>query len=45
MRAADVPIIAAVNKIDKPAANPGRVMQELSDLDLFLKHGVETFSS
>ena len=33
-KAAEVPIIVAVNKIDKPAANPGRVMQELSDLGL-----------
>ena len=33
-KAADVPIIVAVNKIDKPASNPGRVMQELSDLGL-----------
>ena len=33
-KAADVPIIVAVNKIDKPTANPGRVMQELSDLGL-----------
>ena len=33
-KAADVPIIVAVNKIDKPAANPGRVMQELSDLGI-----------
>ena len=33
-KAADVPIIVAVNKIDKPAANPGRVMQDLSDLGL-----------
>src|SRR5699024_7502830 len=28
-KAAEVPIIIAVNKIDKPAANPDRVMQEL----------------
>ena len=33
-KAADVPIIVAVNKIDKPDANPDRVMQELSELEL-----------
>ncbi|MFZ2582803.1 MAG: translation initiation factor IF-2, partial [Trichococcus flocculiformis] len=33
-KAADVPIIVAVNKIDKPTANPDRVMQELSDQGL-----------
>ena len=33
-KAADIPIIVAVNKIDKPGANPDRVMQELSDLGL-----------
>ena len=38
-KAADVPIIVAVNKIDKPAANPGRVMQELSDLGLVPEAG------
>lgn len=30
-KAAKVPIIVAVNKIDKPAANPDRVMQELTE--------------
>lgn len=30
-KAANLPIIVAVNKIDKPAANPSRVMQELSE--------------
>ncbi|WP_071131438.1 translation initiation factor IF-2 [Enterococcus timonensis] len=30
-KAAEVPIIVAVNKIDKPGANPDHVMQELSE--------------
>lgn len=33
-RAAKVPIIVAVNKIDKPNANPDHVMQELSEQGL-----------
>ncbi len=33
-RAAHVPIIVALNKIDKPNANPDRVMQQLADLGL-----------
>lgn len=30
-KAAEVPIIIAVNKMDKPSANPDRVMQELTE--------------
>jgi len=33
-RAAKVPIIVAINKVDKPQANPERVKQQLADIDL-----------
>ncbi len=33
-RAANIPIVVAINKIDKPEANPEKVMRELADLDL-----------
>jgi len=33
-KAAKVPIIVAINKMDKPNANPDRIKQELSALDL-----------
>lgn len=33
-KAADVPIIVAINKMDKPTANPDRVMSEMSELGL-----------
>ncbi len=33
-RAAGVPVVVALNKIDRPNANPERVKQQLSELDL-----------
>lgn len=33
-RAANVPILVALNKMDKPSAQPERVKQQLADLDL-----------
>jgi translation initiation factor IF-2 len=33
-RAAKVPIVVALNKIDLPASNPNRVMQQLAEIDL-----------
>ncbi|MEB3174614.1 MAG: translation initiation factor IF-2 [Cyanobacteriota bacterium] len=33
-RAAEVPLIVAINKVDKPEANPDRIKQELSELGL-----------
>ncbi len=33
-RAAQVPILVVLNKIDRPGSNPDRVKQELADLDL-----------
>ncbi|MDO9140957.1 MAG: translation initiation factor IF-2, partial [Methylobacter sp.] len=33
-KAANVPIIVAMNKIDKPDANPDKVMQELANIDV-----------
>ena len=33
-KAADVPIIIAINKMDKPTANPDRVKQELTEYEL-----------
>ncbi len=39
VRAAQVPIIIALNKIDKPNANPERVKQQLSDMGLAVYGG------
>ena len=36
-RAAHVPILVALNKIDKPTANPDRVKKQLSDLQLMVE--------
>ncbi|MEL7371387.1 MAG: translation initiation factor IF-2, partial [Myxococcota bacterium] len=36
-KAAGVPIIVAINKIDKPDSNPDRVTQQLADLGLLLE--------
>ncbi len=33
-RAAEVPMIIAINKVDKPEANPDKVMQELAAIDV-----------
>lgn len=37
VRAAEVPIIIALNKIDKPNANPDRVKQQLADENLLVE--------
>ena len=36
-KAAEVPLIVAINKIDKPGANPDRVKQELADQGLLVE--------
>ena len=36
-RAADVPIVIAINKIDKPDSNPDKVKQQLADLGLIIE--------
>jgi translation initiation factor IF-2 len=36
-KAAKVPIVVAINKIDKPDANPDRVKQQLADLGLVIE--------
>jgi translation initiation factor IF-2 len=37
VRAARVPMIVAINKIDKPGANPDRVKQELADMNVLVE--------
>ena len=36
-QAADVPIIIAINKMDRPNANPERIKQELSEMNLLVE--------
>ncbi len=36
-RAADVPLVVAINKVDKPDANPQKVMQELADQNVLVE--------
>ncbi len=36
-KAAEVPIIVAINKIDKPSANPDKVKQELADFGILIE--------
>jgi translation initiation factor IF-2 len=36
-KAAEVPIVVAINKIDKPDANPERIKQQLTDLGLVVE--------
>jgi len=36
-RAAEVPIVVAINKIDKPGANPDHVKRQLADLGLIIE--------
>ncbi|MBI4284172.1 MAG: translation initiation factor IF-2, partial [Chloroflexi bacterium] len=44
-RAAGVPIVVAINKIDKPEANPERVKQQLADAGLLIEEwGGDTVS-
>ena len=44
-KSADVPIIVAINKMDKPTANPDRIMQQLTEHGLIPEEWEETQSS
>jgi translation initiation factor IF-2 len=44
-KAADVPIVVAINKIDKPGSQPDRVKQQLADRELMVEeYGGQTVS-
>ncbi|MCX7880190.1 MAG: translation initiation factor IF-2 [Ignavibacteria bacterium] len=44
-RAANVPIIVAINKIDKPDANPDRIRQQLSEIGILVEEWQGTYQS
>ena len=44
-RAANVPIIFAINKIDKPNADPEAIKQQLSEIDILVEDWGGTYSS
>jgi translation initiation factor IF-2 len=44
-KAAEVPIIFAINKIDKDGANPDRIKQELATMDLLIEEWGGTYQS
>lgn len=44
-RAANVPIIVAINKIDKPDANPDRIRQQLSELGILVEQWQGSYQS
>ena len=37
IKAAQVPLVVAINKVDKPTANPDRVRQQLTEQEVFLE--------
>ncbi len=44
-KAANVPIIVAINKMDKPTANPDKIKEQLTKYDLIPEEGAATPSS
>lgn len=44
-RAANVPMIIAINKIDKPDANPDRIRQQLSELGILVEEWQGSYQS
>jgi translation initiation factor IF-2 len=43
-QAAGVPMIFAINKVDKPNANPEKIKEQLAGMNLLLKIGVENIN-